>query len=272
MPLNHMRFGRGPTLLLVHGLGGSWRSWTPVLMALAEHRELVVVDLPGFGASPRLAGEVSIRTLADALAAFIDQHQLHGTDALGSSLGARLVLELACRGGYVGAVVALDPGGFWLPGQRHVFYASMWLATRAARLMRPLLPWILRRGWGRKLVLAQLSARPQNVGPDLALAEIKGCISAPDFDRLLYRLAYVEPASHAPRGSIVKPLVIGWGRNDRICAPSQARPARQHFPDATLHWFEHCGHYPQWDAPDETVRLVLEATECAHDPPTRVAA
>jgi hypothetical protein len=32
------------------------------------------------------------------------------------------------------------------------------------------------------------------------------------------------------------------------------------FPDARLHWFENCGHFPQWDAPDETVRLVLAAT------------
>jgi pimeloyl-ACP methyl ester carboxylesterase len=33
------------------------------------------------------------------------------------------------------------------------------------------------------------------------------------------------------------------------------------FPDARLHWFERCGHFPQWDAPRETVALILGGTE-----------
>jgi len=55
-------------------------------------------------------------------------------------------------------------------------------------------------------------------------------------------------------------LVIGWGRRDRVCLPSQSKLALEKFPDACLHWFEHCGHFPQWDKPQETVRLVLEGT------------
>ena len=57
-----------------------------------------------------------------------------------------------------------------------------------------------------------------------------------------------------------KPLVIGWGRLDRVCFPRQAARAQQLFPDARLHWFERCGHFPHWDAPEETARLILETT------------
>jgi pimeloyl-ACP methyl ester carboxylesterase len=32
------------------------------------------------------------------------------------------------------------------------------------------------------------------------------------------------------------------------------------FPDARLHWFERCGHFPQWDAPREAARLILDST------------
>ena len=32
------------------------------------------------------------------------------------------------------------------------------------------------------------------------------------------------------------------------------------FPDAELHWFERCGHFPFWDQPSETVKLILERT------------
>jgi pimeloyl-ACP methyl ester carboxylesterase len=60
--------------------------------------------------------------------------------------------------------------------------------------------------------------------------------------------------------SIEHPLVIGWGRHDRVCFPSEAKRAVTLFPDARLHWFEHCGHFPQWDVPRETVRLILSNT------------
>lgn len=62
MTLNFIRRGSGSPLLLVHGLGAGWRSWTPILDRLAEHREVIAVDLPGFGHTPPLPGEVSIAT------------------------------------------------------------------------------------------------------------------------------------------------------------------------------------------------------------------
>ena len=111
--MHHIRCGAGKPLLLIHGLGGHWQSWNPILADLATKREVIAVDLPGFGQTPRLAGETSIRTLANETAAFLHAHGLDGIDAVGSSMGARLVLELARRGGIVGGVVALNPGGFW---------------------------------------------------------------------------------------------------------------------------------------------------------------
>lgn len=87
-------------------------------------------------------------------------------------------------------------------------------------------------------------------------------------DRLLFQLAYREPDLGAPKGLFREPLVIGWGRDDRICPPSQARRALALFPDARLHWFERCGHFPQWDAPEATVRLILESTGSSADEPT----
>jgi pimeloyl-ACP methyl ester carboxylesterase len=54
--------------------------------------------------------------------------------------------------------------------------------------------------------------------------------------------------------------VIGWGKQDRVCLPSQAKKALELFPDATLHWFNKCGHFPQWDQPAQTINLILNAT------------
>ena len=76
--LHNVRRGNGRPLLLVHGLGGSWRSWDSVLEPLAREREVVAVDLPGFGTTPPLVGEVSIRTLADALTTWLREQGLLG--------------------------------------------------------------------------------------------------------------------------------------------------------------------------------------------------
>ena len=258
MKMNHLRAGSGKPLLLIHGLGGSARSWSTIWTALAAHRDLIAVDLPGFGATPPLAGETSIRSLSDAVTAFIDAQGLRGIDVVGSSMGARLALELARRGGVVGSVVSLNPGGFWRGWERHAFYSSIWLSIRAVRLLQPLMPAISRSKVARTMLLAQFSRQPWAVNPEVVLEEMRSYARAPAFDELLYRLAYGEEQEGAAGGSIKAPLVIGWGRNDRVCFPNQAKRAVAMFPDAQLHWFERCGHFPHWDAPQETVRLILQ--------------
>ena len=45
-----------------------------------------------------------------------------------------------------------------------------------------------------------------------------------------------------------------------LLLPRQAARAQAAFPPARLHWFEQCGHYPHWDQPAETARLILETT------------
>lgn len=111
MTLNHVRGGNGSPLLLVHGLGAGWRSWAPILDDLARHREVIAVDLPGFGDTPPLSGDVSIATLTDSVEDFIRDQGLDGVSTVGQSMGGRIVLELARRG-VGGDAVALDPGGF----------------------------------------------------------------------------------------------------------------------------------------------------------------
>lgn len=54
--------------------------------------------------------------------------------------------------------------------------------------------------------------------------------------------------------------MIGWGRRDWVCLPRQAPRAARRFPDARVHWFERCGHFPHWDVPEETARLILDTT------------
>lgn len=257
--MHHLSRGVGKPLLLIHGLGGSWRSWTPVLAPLAERRQVIAVDLPGFGETPPLPGEVSIATLADAMCDFLAARRLIGVDAVGSSMGARLVLELARRG-VIGATVSLDPGGFWQGWEQSFFHRSIGLSIRFVRLLQPVMPWITGNALGRTLLLSQLSARPWALPAQLALTEMRSYAQSPSFDPLLRSLVFGARQRGATAKSTPGPITIGWGRQDRICLPRQAERALQRFPGARLHWFERCGHFPHWDQPEQAVRLILEAT------------
>jgi pimeloyl-ACP methyl ester carboxylesterase len=84
----------------------------------------VIAVTARLGQTPALPGESSIRTFADAITGFVAANGLEGVDAVGSSMGARLVLELARRGGVLGGVVSLNPGGFWRGWERHAFSAA----------------------------------------------------------------------------------------------------------------------------------------------------
>jgi pimeloyl-ACP methyl ester carboxylesterase len=259
MEMHHVRRGAGRPLLLVHGLGSSWRTWAPVMGALAAEREVVAVDLPGHGGTPPLDGEASIATFADALTAFMEARGLRDVDTVGSSMGARLVLELARRG-VGGHTVALGPGGFWEGWERTFFASTIGASIRLVRALQPAMPLLTRSTAGRGLLFAQFSARPWQLPPDVLLTEVRGYAASPSLDPMLASLAEGPPQEGAPAGATPGRVTIGWGRHDRVCLPRQAERAQARFPGAQLRWFDESGHFPHWDAPAETVRVVLAGT------------
>lgn len=261
MKLNHIRFGNGKPILLIHGLGGSWRSWIPVLDRLSAQREVIAIDLPGHGKTPMLEQPTTIAALADVVTGFLERNQLKGIDVVGSSMGARLVLELARRGGgIVGAAIALDPGGFWEGWEKNFFYITGSASIHIIKALKPALPVLTGNKMTRSVLLAQFSPRPWRISPSLALTELRGYAECPVYKELLNDLAYGEVQQGAERGSITRPLVIGWGKQDHICFRTQAIKALQLFPDAHLYWFNKSGHFPHWDKPAETTALILRVT------------
>ena len=256
--MHYVRHGRGDELLLLHGLGGSSGSWAPIFDALSSERTLIAVDLPGFGQTPPLQGPVSLHALADAVTSFLSSHGLTGVNAVGSSMGAQLVLELARRHA-VGKVVSLDPGGFWSAWEQRLFFLSIAASIRLARQLERFLPALIGNPVTRTLFLAQFSPRPWRLSPQMVLDEIRRYIAAPSFDDMLHHLANAAPQQGTPKGTM-NSIVIGWGRRDRVCFPRQAARALAAFPDAKIHWFDRCGHFPHWDVPSLTVKLILDST------------
>ena len=251
--------GSGKPLLMIHGLGGSWRSWEPVLDRLKAERDVIAVDLPGFGTTPPMAARPSITNMADAVVEFLRAHDLVGVDVVGSSMGARLVLELARRG-VVGAVVSLDPGGFWRGAETSIFATSIGLSLKLVDALQPLMPALTASAVGRTALLAQFSAHPWSLPAPLVLQELQNFARSPSFEPMLHELAHGPAQPGATPESDRHPMMIGWGRHDHVCFTNQAARAQAAFPKARLHWFERSGHFPMWDSPGETADLILSST------------
>ncbi|PWH04941.1 alpha/beta hydrolase [Brachybacterium endophyticum] len=256
MMLNHVRRGHGSPLVLVHGLGAGLRSWAPIVDALAARHEVIAVDLPGFGSSPPLPGEVSIHALTDAVARFLAEQGLDGAATAGQSMGGRIVLELARRG-IGGDTVALAPGGFWSRGELAVFSHTLRPSIALVRVLRSGLPALSRNPASRTALLAQLSAHPWSLTQETVLPDLLGLADAEATDAAMDALTEGPGQQGAAPEDVPGRVTIGWGRRDLVTFPRQARRAVEAFPSAALHWFSRCGHFPQWDAPQEATELIL---------------
>ena len=254
-----LRTGSGRPLVLVPGVGADTGTWSPVLTGLEAQREVVRLDLPGFGQTPMPTGAYTLAAVADALKAHLRTEDLVSADLVGSSMGARLVLEMARRG--VGrSVVALDPGGFWSPTQKKVFGATLGASVALVRTLRPALPALLATSIGRTALLAQLSARPWAVDRDYAVREVQSLADAPGTSPAIRALSTGPDQEGASAGSLPGPVLAVWGAQDRVTLPSQASTLQQRFPDAVVEVWKGCGHFPHWDQPARVIETVLRHT------------
>jgi pimeloyl-ACP methyl ester carboxylesterase len=262
--------GRGRPLLLVHGLGNTRRAWDPIIDELSTKRRVHCFELPGHGSIVAERDSGTFAGLARSLVAFLEDEGLMGCDMVGSSLGAQLVLEMA-RLGKSGAVVALDPGGFWRGWERvelrNTLTASLW----SLRTMKAALPGLMANPLFRSLLLGPLSARPWALDAELMAFEFTAFAETETLQSLIEDLAFGPPQA-GPSAAESGPITIGWGRHDRLLRPVQALRALAAFPEARLHWFEQSGHFPAWDEPEAAAELILEATGPGRSKPRRTRA
>jgi pimeloyl-ACP methyl ester carboxylesterase len=91
--------GEGPPLVLLHGLGGSWHVWQPVLPMLERQHRVIAPTLPGHpgGALWPAGREPTLQAIADMLAQDFSERKIDRPHIGGNSLGGLLALELARR-------------------------------------------------------------------------------------------------------------------------------------------------------------------------------
>lgn len=85
----YMDVGRGPVIILLHGLFGNLAMWRPTIQALQENYRVIVPRLPFFGES---IFRTNVENLVAALHEFIDWHQLTNVTLVGTDLGGQVAL------------------------------------------------------------------------------------------------------------------------------------------------------------------------------------
>src|SRR5512133_1518985 len=89
--------GQGPSLILVHGLGGAAANWTELVPLLSRRHRLLVPDLPGHGGSTALPAVAGLEPFADRVALVAEREGMLPAAVVGHSLGGMIVLRMALR-------------------------------------------------------------------------------------------------------------------------------------------------------------------------------
>ncbi|MEA2321614.1 MAG: hypothetical protein QOD81_1464, partial [Solirubrobacteraceae bacterium] len=251
------RGGGGEPLLLLHGLGLTWRSWTPVLAALERVHEVLALDLPGFGDAPRLRGRPTVAALADGVEAELDRAGLAKVHVAGNSLGGWIAFELARRG-RARSVVALSPAGMeTLPERGYVISLNQAMRVRA-KAAAPVVGMLAASRVARTAVLAPMRARPWRVPAADAAAEVRAFARAPGFQATVRSTL----AAAAPAGlhSIAVPARVCFGTRDVLLAPLTAPRYAAAVPGADLRPLPGCGHVPMVDDPQLVANAITGVT------------
>jgi pimeloyl-ACP methyl ester carboxylesterase len=259
MPITHDRYGAGPALVLLHGIGSHRGVWDPVVPALARERTVLALGLPGFAGLPLGGIDPTPAGQAANLSAWFVEQGLERPHVAGNSMGGAIALELA-RLDAVASATAVSPIGFWTPRERAYGRWSLVGSRALAARLQPAAPRLVRSAAARTLLFGQIYGRPWRLTPEAALAAVDAFVDAPGFDAT--REALDDYAIRPDAALREAPLTIAWGTRDVLLIPRQARRARRLLPGARHAWLPGCGHVPFADDP-ATVAAVLLAGSAA---------
>ncbi|CAM5228695.1 Alpha/beta fold hydrolase OS=Streptomyces tendae OX=1932 GN=GUR47_00690 PE=4 SV=1 [Streptomyces tendae] len=245
---------QAPPFLLIHGSGASGASWSPVVPALAEHRHVLRVDLPGCGKSPPTPS-YDVPQQAGRVAALLDDLGLRSVTVAGHSSGGYVATALAeRRPDLVGALALVSTG----PDLDALLPQPVILRLLLAPPFGPLL-WRRRTDAMLHRAIAATAAGPVDV-PAAMIDDVRG-ISYRSF-RTVARgnTAYLAERGVPERlAALDIPVLVLFGAADPRWDPSSAH-RYETVPDTRLEMLPGVGHLPPLEAPGPTGALLLGFT------------
>lgn len=234
----------GPTLVLVHGAGGTRVHWPAELRRLSG-ATVYTLDLPGHGRSGG-QGYDTIEEYAEAVAAFLDAVGIEQAIVAGHSMGGAIAMTLA-----------LNQAPSTKPGQARV--AGLMLVATGARLrVAPVILEGIRSDFERSVqLITRFAWSPdapppltelgrqalREAGPDVLWGDFTACDRFDVMERL---------------GEIEVPTLVIAGSADQLTPVKYARFLNEHIPDACMVTIEDAGHMVMLEQAAETAKAVRE--------------
>lgn len=213
--------GAGEPLILVHGLAGSSLWWMRNVAQLAEHYQVYLVDLPGFGSMRHLHAQFAVAHAASWLARWMAAVHLPQAHLVGHSMGGYVCMRLAAsRPELVRSLTLAAPAG--VPAYPSVYHEIV-----------PLLIWV---STARPSFLPVLTYDALRVGP-LTLARAAKELVREDIRDSM--------------GAISAPTLLIWGDYDTLSPPWCGEVLLKGIPDARLVVIPGASHVVMYDRPAE---------------------
>ncbi len=254
-PLHHYELkgtGKGPTVLLVHGLGGTANGFARMFFGLAKRFERVLaVDLPGHGFSPEYCkGPVCVRAQYDMLLEYARKMVGKPAFVVGNSLGGGMSVTLAAEAPeLVRALALVSPAGanVGLEPMREVLGAmDVRTADHARALTR------------------RLFHQPPAVM--MLFAGMLRSIYATPAVRALSADALAAPAWLEPDvlQRLNMPVLLVWGTSEKLLPRECLAYFRAHLPPhAWVREVEGFGHVPQVERPDALLSELVQFADAS---------
>jgi pimeloyl-ACP methyl ester carboxylesterase len=244
-------------VVLIHG-GGTDNAaicWHEVFEPLAEDRQVVALDLPGFGATEGLPVLGSPDEIADQVIAIVRAAGVNRAVFGGLSLGGDVALHLALRHAEaVAGLILIAPGGLEDLKRNRVGQLSAWAGSHVPpRVLVPLgrVGSLFIRRYARRRVYDRASI-PSAVRKELLREARRRGAGVGD---ALYNRATIGPTRMRNDllpdvFRITAPTLFLQGDNDLLVDPQTSVAAAELMPNAEVVLIGQCGHWVQLEAPD----------------------
>jgi pimeloyl-ACP methyl ester carboxylesterase len=246
--LYHVSHGRGPAVVMVHGLGGFAESWRHNIDALASRASVHALDLPGFGRSAKPHGPYRLSDFARVLHGFVETLGLGPISLVGHSLGAAVSITYALT--YPGRVERLALVGALVPGCPYRF---SWPARLVAVQGLGELLSLCGCAPLYKAAIARCFATPVPEEVDFLVDSHYAARTSPEARQaflVTLRALAADLADHLhgyrrALATLHAPVLLIHGRQDRVVPPAHCAEAARVLPRAAACWLDQCGHFPQ---------------------------
>lgn len=239
--LHYLRVGKGPAVVFLHGLGGDLSSWVEEAQRLEKTHTVVLVDLPGHGASAVPPQGIDLVDVGREIALILANEKLAPATIVGHSLGAVVAGYTALADKtVVRSVVMVDSlvDPYPIPRDARAKLRTKLNANPAQALRE-----FFGAGSRDAAQLDKIVAAAVRVSPKVLMGYLD---FACERDDLAERIAEIKVPVHA----MASPVMTQGKSDPAAVQQSLTQAGFNGLADFTFDYIEGSKHWPHWDQPD----------------------